>query len=590
MKTKLSDYVANFLADNGIRNVFTVVGGGAMHLNDAFGNHPEIECIYNHHEQGSAICAEGYARINGDLAVTCVTTGPGGTNAITGVLCAWQDSIPMLIISGQTRLATTVESTGLKLRQFGEQEHNIIETVKSITKYAVMVKDPNEIKYHLQKAIHEATSGRCGPCWIDIPLDIQSQLIDEESLLEYRVSSAENDCVQDVKYIIDAISKAKSPVLVAGSAVRTSKSLSTLYKVVEKLNIPTVCPTSICDYYALSDPLYFGNFGVFGGRTGNFIVQNADLIVSLGARMSFKQIGFNYPKFSPNSKKIIVDIDENEMKKDTLKIDYPILNDVNKVLNELDLQLRSPLQKKEKWLDYCNHLKMTFTFDEAYYQSQSSVNAYYFGSRLHKQLPEKMITVVGNSCASVSMLQMGIDKKGQRIFGNVNCGTMGYDIPAAIGAAVAAKESVLCITGDGSFQMNIQELQTIVYNRIPVKFVVFNNGGYSAIVQSQSNFFNGRLSGCTKQSGLSMPSFEKISYAYDIPYRKVSDHGHVDQAIAWLLNEPAFALLEVIQDINQQIEPKVMSKKLEDGTLYSPPIDDLSPFLSEEAYHEFSKF
>lgn len=590
MKIKLSDYVANFLVKNGIKNVFTVVGGGAMHLNDSFGNHPEIQCVYNHHEQGSAICSEGYARINGEIAVTCVTTGPGGTNAITGVLCAWQDSIPMLVISGQTRLETTVNSTGLNLRQFGEQEHNIVETVKNITKYAVMVKEPNQIKYHLQKAIDEATTGRCGPCWIDIPLDIQNALIEEDCLNKYKTTKHIKNCINDVENIIELIKNSKAPVLIAGSAIRTSNSLSELYSVAEKLNIPILSPTSICDYYSLKDPLYFGNFGVFGGRTGNFIIQNADLIVSLGARMSFKQIGFNYDNFSPFSKKIIVDIDENELKKTTMKIDYPIISDVKNILKQLNSIIQNPLDLKVPWLEYCNKLKTTFAFEEEVFKTKNEVNAYYFGSRLQQQLPADNITVVGNSCSSVSMLQMGISQKGQRIFGNVNCGTMGYDIPAAIGAAVASKKSVICITGDGSFQMNIQELQTIVHNNIPVKFIVFNNSGYSAIVQSQTNFFNGRLSGCTDKSGLSMPSFNKICYAYDIPYLKVDKHESIDDAITWLMAQSSYCLLEVKQQGDQQIEPKVMSKKLANGAIYSPPIDDLSPFLTQEVYDEYSKF
>lgn len=590
MEIKLSDFVADYLAQNGIKHVFTVVGGGAMHLNDSFGNHPDIKCIYNHHEQGSALCSEGYARINNDIAVTCVTTGPGGTNAITGVLCAWQDSIPMLVISGQTRLSTTVASTGLKLRQFGEQEHYIIDTVKNITKYSVMIDNPNEIKYHLDKALFEAQNGRKGPCWIDIPLDIQNTIINAEELVSYCQPS--KDCINNsvITEIINSVKVAKSPVIIAGSSVRTSGKLNEFYELAKKMNVPVVCPTSISDYYTPDDDLYYGNFGVFGGRAGNFIIQNADLIISFGARMSFKQIGFNYENFSPKSKKIIIDIDESELSKNTLKIDVPIKADVSYIIEKLNKDITDPLEIKKEWKAYCDKLKKDFQYDIEDYIDSTNVNPYFFGCKMHEKLDEGDIIVVGNSCSSVSILQMGIHKKNQRIFGNVNCGTMGYDIPASIGASVAAEKSVYCVTGDGSFQMNLQELQTIVHNNIPVKLIVFNNYGYNAIVQSQTNFFDGRLSGCTHNSGISMPSFEKLAYAYGLPYYKVEKNNDVEAGIEWMTDQDSYCLLEVIQDNEQQIEPKVKSKIDSNGKIFSPPINDLSPFLSEEEYDEYSKF
>lgn len=590
MKIRVADYIANLLVENGIINIFSVVGGGAMHLNDAFGRHENIECIYNHHEQASAIAAEGYARINNKIAGVCVTTGPGGTNALTGVLCAWQDSIPMLVISGQTRYATTVESTGLKLRQFGEQEYNIIESVKPMTKYAVMVKDPNKIKYHIERAIHEATTGRKGPCWIDIPLDVQGALIDDteqEGFVYQRESSFTS---KNCEFILNKIKSAKSPVLIVGSAVRQSGCLSQMYQLVSKLNIPVLCPTSIADNFDNSYPLYYGNFGVFGGRVGNFIVQNSDLLISIGARMSFKQIGFNFSSFAPNAEKIIVDIDGDELKKNTLKIDYPIQADLVDVISSLNKFTEETLPLKNDWISYCNKLKDSFNNLPKNSHESLSVNPYFFASKLQEKLPDNSIIVVGNSCACVSLLQMGISKKGQRIFGNVNCGTMGYDIPAAIGATLASRKPVICATGDGSFQMNIQELQTIVHNNLPVKFIVFNNNGYQAIVQTQKNFFGGVLSGCTSDSGLSIPSFEKISNAYDIPYKKITCHSEINDGIDWLLSLDSYCLCEVIQDTNQPIEPKVMSKKMSDGSLISPPIDDLFPFLPEEEYKKYAKF
>ena len=580
MKIKVSDYIAKHLVKSGINNVFTVVGGGAMHLNNAFGQCKDIKVIYNHHEQASAIAAEGYARINNKIAAVCVTTGPGGTNALTGVLCGWLDSIPMLIISGQVRYATTIESTGLKLRQFGEQEYNIIDSVKPMTKYAVMVKDAMSIRYHLERAIYEAYNGRKGPVWLDIPLDIQAALVEEEELIGYMPCKNRNNTLDAIcDTIVAEIKNAKAPVMVVGSAVRQTSEIDSIYKLAEKLNIPVICPTSIADCFYNGYPLYFGNFGVFGGRTGNFIVQNADLIFSLGARMSFKQTGFNFEAFAPNAKKIIVDIDEQELKKDTIKVDMPVHADVIDVISTLNHRVKEQLSIKKKWLDYCISLR-----------SSTAVNPYYLASKMQEIMPDDNITVVGNSCACVSLLQMGVVKREQRIFGNVNCGTMGYDIPAAIGASVASGKQVICATGDGSFQMNIQELQTIVHNKVPVKFIIFNNSGYQAIVQTQTNFFNGKLSGCTNESGISFPEFEKIAYAYGIPFKRINTHSEVENGLKWLNEQECYAICEVLQDTAQPIEPKVMSKKLEDGTLVSPPINDLSPFLGKEEYEKYAKF
>lgn len=590
MKLRVADYIAQLLVENNINTMFSVVGGGAMHLNDAFGRNQDINCIYNHHEQASAIAAEGYARINNQLAGVCVTTGPGGTNAITGVLCGWLDSIPMLVISGQTRYATTIESTGLKLRQFGEQEYNIIDSVKPMTKYAAMVKDPYEIRYHVERAIYEATHGRKGPCWIDIPLDIQSAIIEIDHLEGYKNKEEKSKDTKIASEILNKIKMAKAPVVIMGSPVRQTDALEKIYSLVGKLNIPILCPTSVVDIFSDNEELYYGNYGVFGGRVGNFIIQNADLLIGFGTRMSFKQTGFNFSQFAPLAEKIVIDIDSEELKKDTIKIDMAIHADLVDVIESLDEVIQEPLPCKIDWIQYCNELKATFKRLPKGSHISEAVNPYYFTEKLQQYLPKDNITVVGNSCACVSILQMGIKQQGQRVFGNVNCGTMGYDIPAAIGATLAAKKSVICATGDGSFQMNIQELQTIVHNHLPIKFIVFNNNGYQAIVQTQRNFFNGVLSGCTEESGLSCPSFEKIAMAYGIPYKKISCHKEIEEGIKWLMSLESYGLCEVIQDVTQPIEPKVMSKKLEDGTLISPPIDDLSPFLSEEEYNKYANF
>lgn len=588
MKIKVAEYVAQKLVENGIKDIFTVVGGGAMHLNDAFGNHSGIHCIYNHHEQACAMAAESYARVEGNMAVACVTTGPGGTNAITGVLCAWQDNIPLLVISGQVRYNTTVESTGLALRQFGEQEHYIVSTVKTMTKYAVTVKKAEDIRYELEKCIYLAKSGRRGPCWLDIPLDVQGNVIETEELTgfipEKKVASSLNK--EDFLAVIRRVEK---PVIVAGSAIRTANVRNEFMDFISRAHVPVLAANGSNDILPLSNEMYYGNFGMIGGRSGNFMIQNADCILVLGCRMAFKHIGFNYEEFSPNSYKIVVDVDAQELQKDTLKIDMPVcmdLKDFFECLSEDEIAFSSMSQK---WKDYCDELREAFPIWQEKYNISDSVNPYFFAKQLKQNMKSDGIVVVGNSCACDCVRQCGVDQEGQRLWGNTNCGTMGYDLPGAIGAAVAAKRDVYCVTGDGSIQMNLQELQTIVHNNLPIKIFIHNNEGYFAIVQTHTNFF-GRLSGCTRESGISFPSFEKIAYAYGIPYFRAENHEELEKILPKVISQKGYVICEIISDTNQPIEPKMKSKVLENGQIVSPKLDDLYPFLDEDVYNKYAKY
>ncbi len=584
---KLSDYVANFLVNNGITTVFSVVGGGAMHLNDSFAHQDGLRVIYNHHEQASTMAAESYARLNNQIAVTCVTTGPGGTNTITGVVCAWQDNIPLLIISGQVRTDTTVESTGLNLRQFGEQEHYIVKTVKDITKFSVTVKNKNNIRYYLEKALFEATHGRKGPCWIDIPLDIQGSQIEPNELRGYIPKKTKINTSIFVK-VGNEISKAKRPLILAGTGVRTSEAYKEFRKFVEKLNIPTVVATAVADFFPTNDRNYYGNFGIIGGRCGNFLVQNADLLIVLGCRMAFKHVGFNYQSFSPNSKKIVVDVDENELKKSLIKIDFPVNMDLyDFFLYFNDKTIKTNLDPL--WRKYCDELKDKFPIYLPSFDISESVNPYYFAKKLLDYSDENMLTVVGNSCACDCLRQIGINKEGQRIWGNINCGTMGYDLPGAIGACVSKKGPVNCVTGDGSIMMNIQELQTIVYNELPIKIFIHSNHGYYAIVQTHTHFFH-RLSGCNEDTGISMPDFSKIADAFGFPYYKCKNHKELDEILPKIIANDSYCICEIVSDATQPIIPKCKSKSLPDGKMVSPPLDDLFPFLDKEAYDKYSNF
>ena len=581
MKQRVADYVAEFLVTHGIKQIFSVVGGGAMHLNNAFALEERLNKIYNHHEQACAIAAESYSRINNEVAAVCVTSGPGGTNALTGVLCAWQDSLPLIVLSGQVRYDITVESTGLNLRQFGEQEYYIVRSVAPMTKYAVMINDARTVKYHLSKALYLATTGRRGPVWLDIPLNIQGQIIDTEELTDYVPPTCPAISPEIADKIKGELEHSQRPVLIAGSAVRTAGALGLLTQFAAKNNIPVVCPTSTVDYFTPNDDFYFGMFGTFGSRAGNFIVQNADLIISLGARLSFKQIGFNYQSFSPHSRKIIVDADPEELKKTTIKPELTICADVKDVLNLLH-QINVNYHNNN-WWEYCRFLKQKFVAD-GFNNASKSITTKQFCHEFFQAADENTIVVLGNNTAAVSMLQHGIIKHGQRMYGNVNCGTMGYDLPAAIGATMAADREVYCATGEGSMQMNLQELQTIAHNNLPVKVIVFNNNKYQAIVQTHKNFFGGVLPGCTNDSGISFPPLNKIADVYGFTHKKISTAAEIKDAVKWLIRQPNRAILELIQSEQDVIMPKLSSKRLNTGEIISPPLDDLFPFLSPDEY------
>ncbi|MCI8936477.1 MAG: thiamine pyrophosphate-binding protein [Lachnospiraceae bacterium] len=586
MKKRVADIVKDILIEEGIKDCFTLTGGGAMHLNDAFGNSQEMHCTYFLHEQGAAIAAEAYARVNNQLPVVCVTTGPGGTNALTGVLCAWQDSIPMLVISGQVKTSSMVESTGLALRQFGEQESRIVETVSAMTKFAVTVKEAEKIKYYLKKAIHLAKSGRRGPCWIDIPLDVQGKYIELDVLEDYIPEKEEWQFEED--RVMELLRNAKRPVILAGSALRTAEALDVFRSLCNKWNIPVIAAKSLADIMPNGDKNYFGNFGINGGRAGNFIVQNADCLLVLGCRLAFGHIGFNYELFSPNSIKIVVDVDKEELKKETVKIDCAVNVDVKFFLERL-VEKEVSFDMDDQWLRYCCELREKFPVYQAKFGDAKGVNAYYFAAVLKKYMDENAICIMGNNCSSMAIKQCGVEKTTQRMWGNVNCGTMGYDIPASIGASIAAQRQVICCAGDGSFQMNIQELQTIVNYALPIKLFVFNNGGYRLIVLSQSRAF-GRLSGCTKETGLGLPDIQKIAFAYGIPYFSCGQKEGLEEVIEAVLRQDGYAICEIYEDVDQTIEPKLGNIVQKDGSIVSPPISDLTPLLDRELYRKYSDF
>lgn len=591
MKIRVADYIAQFLVENGIDTLFTVVGGGAMHLNDGFGHNNDLNCIYNHHEQACAIAAEGYYRISNKLPAVCVTTGPGGINALNGVLGSYLDSIPMLIISGQVKTEMTVSSTNLPLRQIGDQEWDIISTVNSMTKYCEMITNPNKIKYALEKALYYALNGRPGPCWIDIPLDIQGAIIDTDDLYDFVPIDNDVDLGKPVhsdliQKVINKLQNAKRPIIYAGSAIRTNGCHDDFLKLINTLKIPVVTAWNATDSIEYDNYLTAGCGGSLGDRSGNFAVQNSDLILSLGCRLNTRQVSFAYDTWAREAYKIMVEIDPAELKKPTLNIDLPIQSDIKKFIKKFNEILETePFDADySEWIDICNNWKNKYPVcDETKYEQKEKVNVYAFLDALSNNMIENQKIVVGNGSAAACIHGYKL-KKNQRLIVNSGVASMGYDLPAAIGACFGMnKQDIICVCGDGSIQMNIQELQTIVHHNLPIKIFLINNDGYQSIRITQKSFFNPPLVGIGSDSGdVSFPDMSKIANAYGIPYVKCESTDKLNESIIKTLNADKFIMCEIMVDTNQVFEPKSASKRLPNGTMVSAPLEDLKPFLPRE--------
>lgn len=593
MKKKISQYIADFLVARGVEHVFTVTGGGAMHLNDAFGHHPGISCVYNHHEQASAIAAEGYMRMSGKLAAVCVTSGPGGTNALTGVLGGWLDSIPMFVISGQVKRETTIYSTSLPLRQLGDQECDIVSCVRPMAKYAAIVLDPNQIAVHLEKAYYLAMHGRPGPVWIDVPLDIQAAIVDADAIPHYDPREDENREVvhYDVTRtaaIVEKLKEAKRPLILLGTGVRLAGYRDPVLRFAEAARIPVVTAWNAHDLVWNDHELYCGRPGTVGTRGGNFVVQNCDVLLVLGCRMNIRMISYSHFVFAKNAYKIVVDIDNAELYKPTVKVDMPIWADLRDVVDEL-LKLDLSLVRNaahDEWLSWCRRINDRYPVVlPEYRNSADRLNPYVFVETFFKGLRDDDQVVCGNGSACVIGFQAAVIKRYTRLFTNSGCAAMGYGFPAAIGACVARKGGrVICIDGDGSFQMNLQELQTVVYNRLNLKILYLNNSGYHSIRQTQTNLFKGRpLVGVCDGNGLSFPQAERLACAYDIPFVRVSREFEIAALLAKMEGDgPLFA--EIVVNPEQNFAPKLSSRVLPDGKIVSPEIDDMFPFLDREEY------
>lgn len=597
MKQRLADYVADFLVKHGVTDCFSVVGGGAMHLNDALGHKEGLKVTYNHHEQACAIAAEAYARLDNKIAAVCVTTGPGGTNALTGVVGGWLDSIPMFIISGQVRYDTTaryaLRFTETPLRSMGDQEYDIVKSVEPMTKYATMIEDPLQIRYALEKGWHLATTGRPGPVWIDIPVNYQGGYIETDDLPGY--DPTEDDAklppeVSDeiIDTILEKVKHAKRPVFHAGYGIRLSGGYEMFRKVAQKLNIPVVTYWNAADLIEDENPLYCGRAGNMGDRPGNWAIQNADLILAVGTRISIRQVGYNWETWARAAEVIMVDIDQAEMKKPTLHVDLPVWADAKNFLTKMNSRIvQTPVSCADAWLETCQRWKKEYPVVQPrqWEENGTTANVYAFVRYLSSRLPENSLTAVSNGACCVVGNQAYVIQKGSRMANNSAIASMGYGLPAAIGTCIGGgRRTTICLEGDGSIMMNLQELQTVLTNQLPIKLFLINNNGYHSIRITQTNLFGEHTKvGIGPESGdLSFPDFQKIAEAFGYRYYSASSNAEMKEVVDTVLATDGPVFCEIFTDTKQVWEPKSSTKRLEDGTLVSPPLEDLAPFLPRE--------
>jgi acetolactate synthase-1/2/3 large subunit len=566
-----------------------------MFLNDALGHQPDLQVICNHHEQASAMAAEAYARIAGSVGVINVTTGPGGINALNGVFGAWTDSIPLLVLSGQVKRETSLRHTGLRVRQLGDQEVDIVAMARPICKYTAFVDQQEQIRLELEKALHLASHGRPGPCWLDIPVDVQAAMIDPETLAGFvppKMPSSSGTVARiaaQCREVLARLARARRPVIMAGSGIRAANALDAFEAVIRKLGIPVVTAWAH-DLIASDDPLFCGRPGTIGTRAGNFTVQNADCLLILGSRLNIRQTGYDWASFARNALKIQIDIDAAELEKPFVHIDLPICRDLRIFLETLDNLLpatHTPQTEHANWLHWCRERAIRYpAVLPRHRKSGSRINPYHFVEILFDALEADDIIACANAAACIVPFQAGKIKRGMRLFSNSGSASMGYDLPAAIGAyygALAARGSqrrVICLAGDGSIMLNLQELQTIAHHRLPIKIFIFNNRGYLSIRSTQKNFF-GRLTGEGPTSGISFPDFVALGTAFGIASCKLEGDKFTESLMKALASDGP-ALIEIVLDETQAFEPRMASRQLPDGRIVSPALEDMFPFLEAE--------
>ncbi len=588
MKISVSDYIANFLQEKKVKQVFLLSGGGMMHLLDAISRSQEVGYVCNHHEQASAMAAEAYARKSGHLGVCYATSGPGATNIITGLVGAWQDSAPVLFITGQSKLSQTIRHTGLHgLRQFGTFEVDILPIVSSITKYAAFLDDPTMIKFHLEKAYALATTGRPGPVLIDIPVDIQGALIETDELIGYTADLPALSIPDDdvIEKIIERLSSAKRPLILVGHGIRMANAAELFDQVVRQYNIPVVTTPLAKDIIEYNSPLFVGHPGMKGDRAGNFAVQCADVILSIGCSLHVLTTGYELDQFAPDAYKIQIEIDEHVLAREQLNVNEKIQCDVNVFLLAMKrLAANKPICKSNEWHARCQQWKHELAVqNEPHEKSSTEINLYEFIHAINS-FSKGDETIVADAGSAFYVVGQALHvKKGQRVIISGALGTMGYALPAATGACMAdPSHQVICITGDGSLQTNIHELATFCYHQLNVKLFVLNNSGYVSIRNTQKNFFNDHVAGVGATSGVSFPDLEGLTKAYGLPHVLIESPTQLSSMIKKVLCLDGPVVCEVLCSKEQAIIPTVTSQKLASGKMVSKPLHDMYPFMDEK--------
>lgn len=593
---KLSDYVIKYLEQLNVKHMFMLPGGGAMHLNDSLGKSEKIQYVVCLHEQACAIAAEAYARVTNQPGLLMVTTGPGGTNALTGVAAAYIESTPMIVISGQVKMMDQIRDQGI--RQQGMQELDIVSIVKPITKYAVMVTKPEEIRYHLDRAVYEATTGRKGPVWLDLPLDIQAMQIDEESLIGWQPETSDAQDVQaadaalerQVLQVIEKLNHAKRPVLLAGNGIRLAEAIPEFEKLVDVLGIPMLTTWNGIDLIEEDHPLFFGRPGGMGQRYANFVQQNSDFFLSIGARMNLLQTGYNFDGFAREAVKVMVDIDENELHKINVRPQIAVCADAKTFIRCM-LKHADKIEKHDhsEWIAYARRMKEKYPVVlKKYWEQQDAVNTYALLDVITEQMSDNDIYVSGSSgtCIDVSMQTFRV-KKGQRVFATKGLASMGFGVPATIGACLAGnRRRTVCVNGDGGFQMNIQELETIHRLNLPIKIFVLNNHGYAQIHATQKNIFAGHYVACDEASHLTLSPISDVAAAYRLKTVQIYHNDELKEKVHEVLTYDGPVICEVFVPIDLSAFPKQVSYKRSDGQMESLPLEYMNPMLPEEEMAE----
>jgi acetolactate synthase-1/2/3 large subunit len=591
---RISDRIAEILVENSIVDTFMVTGGGAMHLNDALSRNDKITVTNMHHEQACSMAADGYTRLSNKIACVNVTTGPGGINAINGVYGAWTDSLPMIVLSGQVK-RETLNYQNSDLRQLGDQENDIVSMVKKITKFSYILKNPNLTDSIMDHAIQIAKSGRPGPVWIDVPIDIQGATYVKENQLAFskEVSPLKTtNLSEDIRKLIKLINNSKRPAIIVGGGIRAANAHSEFMKFINKTSIPVLTAWNAHDVIFDDHTNYAGRPGTVGDRAGNFIAENCDLLLILGSRLNIRQIGYNYKKFSPNSFKVMVDIDNEELNKRTLNIDYKINTDLKVLLESLNKKVKNLKNKQHtEYLKWCKNLNYDYPVFQEKFKKSKNINPYHFVDELFNVLQEDDIVVTSDGTAVVTTFQGAKLKPGQRLFSNSGSASMGFGLPAAIGASISNNNSeIICIEGDGSIQMNIQELATVGHHNLPIKIFILSNEGYHSIRQTQTKYFSDNITGCGPESGLSFPDFEKISLAYGIKFKEIKEAKNLRKSLQEVISHHGPIVCSIKLDKEQEFEPKASSKLYPDGRMKSAPLYDLYPFLDTETVEEIINY